>query len=305
VSATIFDIAVIGGGITGLTAAQHAALAGVSVAHFVEDGMPGGLVINVGELDGWPSSAAVGGAELAAGMLIRNESLGVTFVPSRIDKLEGGAIKTLQGAQGTWRARQVIVATGASLKPLDVPGAERLVGRGVSQCAWCDGGLYRDADVVVAGGGDAALSEALHLAQFARTVTIVTRGETFRARRHYVARIAADERFQLRWANDIVEVLGEDGVAGVRVRDRAAGSEEVIACSGLFAFVGLAANAGLLEVDGARDDAGFVITDTNFETAVPGVFAVGAVRSGYGGRLTQAVAEATAAAERAAARCED
>lgn len=301
-SANSFDIVVIGGGIAGLTAAHHAALAGVSVAHFVEDGLPGGLVMNVGALDGWPSAASVGGAELAAGLLGQNTELGITLVPSRIDKVEGDATKTLSGPDGTWRARQVIVATGAALKALDVPGADRLVGRGVSQCAWCDGGLYRDAEVVVAGGGDAALSEAIHLAGFARAVTIVTRGETFRARQGYVSRVASDERFQLRWASEIVEVLGEGGVEGVRVRDREAGSEEVVACRGLFVFVGLAANAGLLGAEVARDPRGFVVTDAAFETAVPGVFAVGAVRSGYGGRLTQAVAEATGAAERAAAR---
>ena len=197
------------------------------------------------------------------------------------------------------------MATGASLRTLDAPGAERLAGRGVSQCAWCDGGLYRDAEVVVAGGGDAALSEAIHLAEFARSVTIVTRGEMFRARRSYVSRVADDERFQLRWASEIVEVLGDKGVEGVRVRDNEAGSEEVVACNGLFVFVGLAPNAGLLPADVARDERGFVVTDASFETASPGVFAVGAVRSGYGGRLTQAVAEATTAAERAAARCDD
>jgi thioredoxin reductase (NADPH) len=297
-----FDIAVIGGGIAGLTAAHHAALAGVSVGHFIADGMPGGLVMNVGALDGWPAASAVGGAELAAGLLGRNEELGVSLVPSRIDSLQA---KTLSGPDGTWRAKQVIVATGASLRALDVPGAERLAGRGVSQCAWCDGGLYRDAEVVVAGGGDAALSEAIHLAEFARSVTIVTRGEMFRARRSYVSRVADDERFKLRWASEVVEVLGDKGVDGVRVRDNEAGSEEVVACSGLFVFVGLEANAGLLPADVARNERGFVITDANFETASPGVFAVGAVRSGYGGRLTQAVAEATTAAERAAARCED
>jgi thioredoxin reductase (NADPH) len=296
---------VIGGGIAGLTAAQHAALAGASVVHFVEHGLPGGLVVNVGELDGWPSSASVGGAELAAGLLARNDSLGVTLAPSRIDKVESGAIKTLTGPDGTWRARQVIVATGASLKALDVPGAERLMGRGVSQCAWCDGALYRDADVVVAGGGDAALSEALHLAQFARSVTIVTRGESFRARKAYVSRIAADERFRLRWASEVVEVLGLGGVEGVRVHERDAGSEEIIPCRGLFVFVGLQPNAGLLGPEAARDPAGFVITDARGETALPGVFAVGAVRAGYGGRLTQAVAEATTAAETAASRCDD
>lgn len=300
-----FDVAVIGGGIAGLTAAHHAALAGVSVAHFVEDGLPGGLVMNVGALDGWPAAAAVGGAELAAGLLGQNGELGVTLVPSRIDRVEGGATKALRGSDGTWRARRVIVATGAALKPLDVPGADRLAGRGVSQCAWCDGGLYRDAEVVVAGGGDAALSEAIHLGQFASAVTIVTRGEMFRARRSYVSRIAEDERFRLRWASEIVEVLGNDGVEGVRIRDREAGREEVVPCRGLFVFVGLAANAELLPVEAMRDAAGFVVTDGNLETSVPGVFAIGAVRSGYGGRLTQAVAEATTAAERAAARCED
>lgn len=297
-----FDIAVIGGGIAGLMAAHHAALAGVSVGHFIADGMPGGLVMNVGALDGWPAAGAVGGAELAAGLLGRNEELGVSLVPSRIDSIQA---RTLSGPDGTWRAKQVIVATGASLRTLDAPGAERLAGRGVSQCAWCDGGLYRDAEVVVAGGGDAALSEAIHLAEFARAVTIITRGEMFRARRSYVSRVAGDERFKLRWASEVVEVLGDKGVEGVRLRDNEAGNEGVVACNGVFVFVGLLANAALLPADVARDERGFVITDAHFETAAPGVFAVGAVRSGYGGRLTQAVAEATTAAERAAARCED
>jgi thioredoxin reductase (NADPH) len=136
-------------------------------------------------------------------------------------------------------------------------------------------------------------------------VTIVTRGDMFRARRSYVTRIAEDERFRLRWASEITEVLGADTVEAVRVRDREAGTEEVIPCRGLFVFVGLAANAALLGPEVPRDPDGFVVTDARLETALPGVFAIGAVRSGYGGRLTQAVAEATTAAELAAARCED
>jgi thioredoxin reductase (NADPH) len=304
-TATTFDIAVIGGGIAGLTAAHHAALAGVSVAHFVADGLPGGLMMNVGALDGWPAVDRIGGAELAAGLMGRNDEVGVVLVPSRIDAVGGGAAKTLNGPDGTWQARQVIVATGAALRTLDVPGADRLAGRGISQCAWCDGGLYRGADVVVAGGGDSALSEAIHLGEFARTVTIVTRGEAFRARRSYVSRIAGDERFQLKWSSDIVEVLGGDGVESVRVRDRETQSEEVVPCKGLFVFVGLVPNAGLVGPEVVRDARGFVVTDASFETAAPGIFAVGAVRAGYGGRLTQAVAEATTAAEAAAARCDE
>lgn len=303
-TSSTFDIAVIGGGIAGLTAAHHAALAGVSVAHFIEDGLMGGLVLNVGALDGWPAPAAVGGAELAAGLMGQNGDLGVTLLPSRVDAIEGGTIKTLRGPDGTWRARQVIVATGASLKTLDVPGAQRLAGRGVSQCAWCDGALYRGAEVVVAGGGDAALSEALHLAEFASAVTIITRSESFKARQSYVTRVAEDERFRLRWASEVTEVMGSEGVEAVRVRDREAGTDDVIACTGLFVFTGLAPNAGLLGTQAARDPEGRVITDARFETAIPGLFAIGAVRSGYGGRLTHAVAEATTAAEEAARRCE-
>ncbi len=276
---SLFDIAVIGGGITGLTAAHHAALAGASVAHFIAgDELPGGLVMNVGELDGWPATGPTAGAELAACLLRRNQELEVTVAASRIDAIDAGATKTLRGPEGAWRARQVIVATGAALRRLDAPGAERLEGRGVSQCAWCDGGLYRGKDVVVVGGGDAALSEAIQLGKFARTVTILTRGETFRARRGYVARVAADERFRLRWASEIVEVLGGDCVQGVRVRDRETGSEETIACDGLFVFIGLAANTGLLGAEAARDAAGFVVTNDKLETGMQGVFAAGAVR---------------------------
>ncbi len=159
-----FDIAVIGGGIGGLTAAHHAALAGVSVGHFIADGMPGGLVMNVGALDGWPAAGAVGGAELAAGLLGRNEELGVSLVAlahrfnPRQDVERPGRHVAGQAGHRWHRALR--------LRTLDAPGADRLAGRGVSQCAWCDGGLYRDAEVVVTGAEIRAV-EAIHFAKFA------------------------------------------------------------------------------------------------------------------------------------------
>jgi thioredoxin reductase (NADPH) len=299
-----FDVAVVGGGIAGLTAAHHAALGGVSVGHFAEPELLGGLVVNVGALDGYPAAGTPSGVELAVGLTEANAGLGVNSIASRIDAIESaGAMKVLRGAGAVWRARQVIVATGARLKPLAVPGAERLTGRGVSQCAWCDGALYRDADVVVAGGGDAALSEALHLAQFARSITIITRGETFRARQHYVTRAAEDERFQFRWGCEITEVLGDSVVDGVRIREHGSNTDEVLACTGLFVFVGLEPSAGLLDTTVGRDQRGFLRTDDRLETSMPGVLAIGAVRAGYGGRLTNAVSEATMAGELAARRC--
>ena len=299
-----FDVAVIGGGIAGLTAAHHAALGGLSVGHFAEPELLGGLVVNVGALDGYPAASTPSGVELAVGLSEANAGLGVSSIPVRIEAVENaGASNLLRGNGERWRARQVILATGARLKPLAAPGAERLAGRGVSQCAWCDGALYRGADVVVAGGGDAALSEALHLAHFARSITIVTRGETFRARQHYVGRAAEDERFQFRWGSEIVEVLGDSAVEGVRVREQGSNDSEVIACTGLFVFIGLEPNAALLDSAVGRDSKGFVQTNGSLESSLPGVLAIGAVRSGYGGRLTNAVSEATSAAELAVRRC--
>jgi thioredoxin reductase (NADPH) len=299
-----FDVAVIGGGIAGLTAAHHAALGGVSVGHFAELEMLGGLVMNVGAIDGYPAPTTPSGVELAVGLMEANAALGVTSIATRVDAIEGGGpSRILRGGDQSWTARQIIVATGARLKSLAVPGAERLIGRGVSQCAWCDGALYRDADVVVAGGGDAALSEALHLTQFARNITVVTRGEEFRARRHYVTRAAEDERFQFRWGSELVAVLGENGVEGVSVREHGSNAIETIPCTGLFVFIGLEPNAEVLGSGVERDPRGFVRTDSDLGTTMPGVRAIGAVRSGYGGRLTNAVSEATVAAEAAVRSC--
>jgi thioredoxin reductase (NADPH) len=292
------DIAVIGGGLTGLMAAHHAALAGVRVVHFIGTGLPGGLAANVGALDGFPAAAApVSALDVALRLTEENDRLGVELVPEDIERITlAGDAKSLATTVGERRARTVIVATGARLRMLEAPGAERLLDRGVSQCAWCNGSLYRGGDVVVVGGGDAALQEALHLAEYARSITLVTRGARLRARQAYVARAGDSEKITFRWESEVAEVLGEDAVTGVRVKRRATGQTEEIACAGVFVYIGMAPNSGLLGELVGRDAAGFVVTDAGLATATPGIFAAGAVRSGYGGRLTHAMGEATAAA---------
>jgi thioredoxin reductase (NADPH) len=302
VNETSFDVAVVGAGIAGLTAAQHAALSGCSVAVFSDTELLGGLVANVGVLDGFPSVGEVSGTGLAQQFLRVNSALGVALVNASVTGIKkNGDRAVLTSGAIEWTAQQVILASGARLKPLDVPGAERFVDRGVLQCAWCNAGLFRGSDVVVIGGGDSALQEALHLAAYAASVTIVTRGEQLRARRSYVGRASDTENISFRWNSEIVAVLGDANLKGVRIADRTSGARDEIDCAGVFVYTGLVANSGWLADLVERDERGFVRTSPSLETRTRGLYAVGAVRSGFSGLLTSAVGEATDAALRAAA----
>lgn len=292
------DIAVVGGGMTGLTAAAQAGQSGRSVAHVIGMGLPGGLVGNVGEVEGFPAIAPFSALDLALKLTEDNAGLGVEPVADDVERLEiAGDMKHLHLASGdTIEARSVIAATGARLKMLDVPGAERLVDKGVSQCAWCNGSLYKGSDVVVVGGGDSALQEALHLAKFASSVTIVTRGDQLRARQGLIDKAASSDLISFRWETDVTEIVGDDGVSAIRLRDRPSGSADELACRAVFVYVGLDANAAWLGDLVERDSNGFVVTDAQLATRTPGLYAAGALRSGYLGRLTNAVGEATASA---------
>ncbi len=294
------DIIVVGGGIAGLTAAHHAGLSGCRVACF-EENLHGGLVLNVGAVDGYPSGAVLSGAELAARLLEENLDLGVELCAEAVTEIAfEGEVKAVVTGQGRYAASAIILATGGRLKRLGIPGEDELQGRGVSQCAFCDAGFFRDQDVVVVGGGDAALQEALHLAESCRTVTLVHRGSRLRARQHYVARAAEHEAFRFRWDSEVEAIVGGDAVEGLCLRNRASGEMEELACTGVFVFVGVAPNLDLVPKAQLTD--GELAVDAVCETSIPGVFAIGAARAGYGGRLTQAVGDATTAAEAAARR---
>ena len=245
---TSFDVAVIGGGIAGLTAAHHAALAGVSVAHFIEDGMPGGLVMNVGALDGWPAAGAVGGAELAAGLLGRNEELGVTLLPSRIDKVEGATAKTLRGARrhvageaGDRGHGRFAAARSTRRAPNGSPAAA---------CRNAPGATAASTAMPRWWSWAAAMRRSPRRsisAEFARSVTIVTRGEMFRARRSYVIARRRGRALQAALGERDRRGAGRQGRRGrARARQRGrrrGGRAPAAACS---CSSGLAPNAGLL-----------------------------------------------------------
>ena len=293
-----YDVLVIGGGLAGLTAARRAAERGLSVASLDEGGHMGGLVMNVGRIDGYPAPEPVSGIDLAAAQLEALVEHGVEIVPEAASSLAvEGDIKTITTDGGIHAAKSVVLASGARLKSLGVPGEEALFGRGVSQCADCDAGFFVDQHVVVVGGGDSALQEALHLTEYVSAVALVTRGDALRAKADYVAQATNNPKFSFRYASEVTEIMGSDGVEGVRVAPVGGGDAEDIACSGVFVFVGLEPNIGYLPPEIERDADGYVVTNADYQTSVPGIYAVGAVRAGYTGQLADAVAEAAAAVD--------
>lgn len=287
----IYDVLVIGEGISGLTAAGELAKAGLKTAT-LEAQLFGGLVINVNELEPGPQERVVSGAEFAAELMQANAELGVASVQEAVTAIasrDGLLHATTAGAD--YAARQIVAASGARLRKLGVPGEAEFEGRGVSQCADCDGPMYQNEQVVVAGGGDSALQEALVLANYCSAVRIIHRGGKFRAQPHYVEAVTANPKISTTWNATIEGIGGGKMVERVQIR-HADGRSEDIPCAGVFAYIGLVPNADYLPREVARDAAGCAITDSHLQTALPGLWAIGAVRSGYGGTLPEAMDEA-------------
>jgi thioredoxin reductase (NADPH) len=227
------EIAVIGGGLAGLAAARNAARLGRLVTLFEGSGLYGGLVATIGEVEDLPFPGHFSGQDLAMHLYEEARMARVKLIEAEIAKLEVGDRLTLIDEEGsTYYPEAVIVAAGASLRKLGVPGEEELAGRGVSRCATCDGGFYRDKDVVVIGGGDGAVHEALELAKSSRSVTMVCRSP-MRAKREHIDKLDARENVRFAWDSDVSAILGEGKVGGVRLRNVRNGTSRDVECAGV------------------------------------------------------------------------
>jgi len=293
------EVAVIGGGLAGLSAARHAARLGRLVTLFEGRGMFGGLVATVHQVDGLLVPGSFSGQDLAIHLLEDARKVGVQIVESSVIKLALDQPLTLTDQDNkTYRPNAVVVASGASLRKLNVPGEAEFDGRGVSHCATCDGGFFRNQDVVVVGGGDSACQEALVLARTSRRVIMVCRSP-LKAKRDYVDRIASRDNVTFVWDSEVTGILGKEGVAGVRVRNVKSGAGSEIECMGLFPYVGVAPNTGFVSAS-LLMATGHIRTHSGVATSDTRVFAVGAARAGYGGNILEAMAEGVSAPEGAA-----
>lgn len=293
------EVAVIGGGLAGLAAARHAARLGRLVTLFEASGMYGGQVATTSEVDGLPVPGKFSGQDLAIHLLEDARKVGVQVVESGVAHIELGERLALTDQDNKpYLPEAIIIASGASLRKLGVPGEEDFVGRGLSHCATCDGGFYRGQDVVVVGGGDSAAQEALVLAKTSRRVIMVCRS-SMKAKRGYVEKLAARENVVFVWDSEVSAILGEDGVSGVRVRNVKDGKTSAIECLGLFPFIGVAPNTAFVPAS-LRTTTGHIQTKPGYATSDGRVFAVGAVRANYGGNIVEAMAEGVGAAEAAA-----
>ena len=288
-----FDVVVVGQGYAGLKAASLALAKGLRTAT-LEGSMAGGLIVSINELDPVPGGAMISGAELTGGMAMENMDNGVDTkfsAASQLRRDDDGWI--IASDEGECRAANVVIATGARFRRLGVPGEAELIGRGVSECADCDGPLYQGKDGVIVGGGDSAFQEALALAHYAARVTIVMRGDTPRARADLVAQVAAAPNITLLPRTEVSAILGDaqSGVTGVRLRSDG-GVERDLDCASVFVFVGLEAQSQVVPDDVERDEAGAIVTAGNCAANLPGLWAIGAVRRGFGGLLSDADADA-------------
>lgn len=292
----IWDVLVLGGGAAGLAAAWQCARRGLATALFESNIGFGGQVSTVNLLEDWPGAAPVGGAALCAQVSEQGRTAGVEYIHQHVDRIgEHGPHVTVETAERSYRARSIVIATGARLKTLGVPGEERLRGRGVSQCADCDGFFFRGQDVVVVGGGDSALQEALILRGICSRVSIIARS-ALRARRDLVDRAIASDNISFIWQREVTEIAGDDQVRAVTLSSSDGAAPLVLDCAAVFPFVGLAPCTDFLDAAMARDGHGFIITDSNFRLSDPRLLAIGSVRSGGAGTLMSAMGEAASVA---------
>ncbi|MGF7437680.1 thioredoxin-disulfide reductase [Lentilactobacillus senioris] len=295
-----YDVVVIGAGPGGMTAALYASRANYSVA-MIDRGIYGGQMNNTAEIENYPGFKSIMGPDLAQNMYDSSINFGAEYVYGSVESITDlGDTKLVKTDSEEIEAKVVIIGTGSEYKKLGVLGEDEFGGRGVSYCAVCDGAFFKNKDVVVVGGGDSAIEEGLYLTKIANSVTVIHRRDQLRAQKVSQERAFANEKMNFVWNTNVEEILGDENkVTGVRVRNNKTGEESTIDAAGVFIYVGLNPMTEPFKDLGITDDNGWIETNDQMETKVPGVYAVGDVRKKDLRQITTAVGEGGTAGQQA------
>ncbi|MCL2350856.1 MAG: thioredoxin-disulfide reductase [Defluviitaleaceae bacterium] len=280
----IYDVIIIGGGPAGLSAALYAGRARLDTL-MIEKLTEGGQIVITNELENYPGGLEEEtGPGLIARMVKQVAKFGAKTVKETVTEVDlEGDVKTVKTTNNTYKAKSVIVASGANPRPIGCPGEKELTGMGVSYCATCDGAFFEDLEVFVIGGGDSAVEEAIFLTRFARKVTIVHRRDELRAAKYLQEQALAHEKIEFMWDSVVVEIKGEDCVEAMVVENTKTGERTEVAADaedgtfGIFVFVGLVPNSKIFE-DKLDMEYGYLKTNDDMETNIKGVFAAGDIR---------------------------
>lgn len=275
-----FDTIILGGGPAGLSAAIYAARGACSTA-IIDTSMLGGQPTNYLELENYPGFGLVDGFDLMEKFEQHVDKFGVAKFPMQeIESIDlNSQIKTIITREATFKAKSVIIATGAQSKKLGIPGEKEFTGRGVSYCAVCDGAFYKEKTVAVVGGGNAAVEEAMYLTKFANKVYIIHRRDTLRADKIVQERAFKNEKIEFIFDTIPKEILGENVVNTFVLENAKTHETSRLQVDGVFPYIGFSPNTESFSGQLKQDQAGFIVTDETMQTSTPGVFAVGDVRT--------------------------
>ncbi|MFJ8518939.1 thioredoxin-disulfide reductase [Lysinibacillus xylanilyticus] len=294
----IYDVVIIGAGPAGMTAAVYTSRANLSTL-MIERGIPGGQMANTEEVENYPGFDTILGPELSTKMFDHAKKFGAEYAYGDVTEIiDGEEYKTIISGAKEYKTRAIIISTGAEYKKMGVPGETELGGRGVSYCAVCDGAFFKQKNLVVVGGGDSAIEEGVYLTRFADKVTIVHRRDKLRAQKILQDRAFANDKIDFIWNATVKEINEANGKVGsVTLQSTVDGAESDFATDGVFVYIGMLPLTKPFESLGILNDAGYILTNVNMETTVPGIFAAGDVREKSLRQIVTATGDGSIAAQ--------
>ncbi|MGM8212584.1 thioredoxin-disulfide reductase [Virgibacillus sp. W0430] len=296
----IYDVIIAGAGPAGMTAAVYASRANLDTV-MIERGIPGGQMADTEDIENFPGFEHVLGADLSNKMFEHAKKFGAEYAYGEIKDVEDhGDYKVVKAGNKEYKTRALIVTTGAQYKKLGIEGEAELTGRGVSYCAVCDGAFYKEKELVVIGGGDSAVEEGIYLTRFASKVTIVHRRDELRAQKIIQERAFANEKIDFIWDTVVEKINGPEGkVSSVSLRNVKTDESYDHPIEGVFVYIGMVPLSEPFKSLGIVNEEGYIPTNENMETKVPGVFAAGDIREKELRQIVTATGDGSIAAETA------